>query len=397
MQAVILAGGKGTRLGAIGEGSPKPLIDVGGRPFIQYLIENLRRFGIAEIVLLVGPFARDFAARLGDGVAMGVRLIHVSEDPAAGTAGALLRAAQHLAPEFLLLNGDSYFDVNLLDLAVRAQRRDALAALALARVDDVGRFGNVSLSGDSITSFSEKTAAGPGLINGGVYWLKRALLVEIGASPASLERDVLPRLAARGVLLGFVYPGRFIDIGTPEDLARARDLLARWWRRPAAFLDRDGVLNRDVGYVWRQENFQWMPGAQRAVKRINDAGHLAIVITNQAGVARGLYGEADIGNLHRWMNDELGRDGAHIDAFYYCPHHPSEGQGAYRLACDCRKPAPGMLLRAMREWPVDRAASFMIGDKEIDMEAASAAGVRGLLFDGGDLDALVQSALGGRS
>src|SRR6202167_2092810 len=397
MQAVILAGGKGTRLGAIGEGSPKPLIDVGGRPFIQYLIENLRRFGIAEIVLLVGPFARDFAARLGDGVAMGVRLIHVSEDPAAGTAGALLRAAQHLAPEFLLLNGDSYFDVNLLDLAVRAQRRSALAALALARVDDVGRFGNVSLSGDSITSFSEKTAAGPRLINGGVYWLKRALLVEIGASPASLERDVLPRLAARGVLLGFVYPGRFIDIGTPEDLARARDLLARWWRRPAAFLDRDGVLNRDVGYVWRQENFQWMPGAQPAVKRINDAGHLAIVITNQAGVARGLYGEADIGNLHRWMNDELGRDGAHIDAFYYCPHHPSEGQGAYRLACDCRKPAPGMLLRAMREWPVDRAASFMIGDKEIDMEAASAAGVRGLLFDGGDLDALVQSALGGRS
>src|ERR1700684_2713128 len=92
-----------------------------------------------------------------------------------------------------------------------------------------------------------------------------------------------------------------------------------------------------------------------------------------------------------------GRDGAYIDAFYYCPHHPSEGQGAYRLACDCRKPAPGMLLRAMREWPVDRAARFMIGDKEIDMEAASAAGVRGLLFDGGDLDALVQSALGGRS
>src|ERR1700689_1210353 len=191
MQAVILAGGKGTRLGAIGEGSPKPLIDVGGRPFFQYLIENLRRFGIAEIVLLVGPFARDFAARLGDGVAMGVRLIHVSEDPAAGTAGALLRAAQHLAPEFLLLNGDSYFDVNLLDLAVQAQRlrgprRGALAALALARVDDVGRFGNVSLSGDSITSFSEKTAAGPGLINGGVYWLKRTLLAKIGASPASL-------------------------------------------------------------------------------------------------------------------------------------------------------------------------------------------------------------------
>src|ERR1700722_3536950 len=110
-------------------------------------------------------------------------------------------------------------------------------------------------------------------------------------------------------------------------------------------------------------------------------------------VARGLYSEADIRNLHRWMNDELGRDGAHIDAFYYCPHHPSEGLDGYRLACDCRKPAPGMLRRAMREWPVDRAASFMIGDKEIDMEAAAVAGVRGLRFAGGDLDALVQRAL----
>jgi D-glycero-D-manno-heptose 1,7-bisphosphate phosphatase len=166
--------------------------------------------------------------------------------------------------------------------------------------------------------------------------------------------------------------------------------------KPAAFLDRDGVLNRDNGFVWRREDFQWLPGAQRAVKRINDAGYLAIVITNQAGVARGLYGEADVRNLHRWMNDELGRDGAHIDAFYYCPHHPSEGQGAYRQVCDCRKPAPGMLLRAMHEWPVNRAASFMIGDKEIDVEAASAAGIRGLRFDGGDLDALVRSALGGR-
>ncbi len=166
--------------------------------------------------------------------------------------------------------------------------------------------------------------------------------------------------------------------------------------KPAAFLDRDGVLNRDLGYVWRREDFHWLPGAERAVKRLNDAGYLVFVVSNQAGVARGLYRSEDVEALHRWVNGELGKSDAHIDAFYYCPHHPSEGQGAYRVACDCRKPAPGMLLRAMREWPVDRAASFMIGDKDIDMAAASAAGVRGLRFDGGDLDALVQSALGSR-
>ena len=166
--------------------------------------------------------------------------------------------------------------------------------------------------------------------------------------------------------------------------------------KPAAFLDRDGVLNRDLGYVWRREDFHWLPGAERAVKRLNDAGYLVFVVSNQAGVARGLYRPEDVEVLHRWVNGELGKSGAHIDAFYYCPHHPSEGQGAYRVACDCRKPAPGMLLRAMREWPVDRAASFMIGDKAIDLEAAAAAGVRGLRFAGGDLDALVKSALGAR-
>ena len=165
--------------------------------------------------------------------------------------------------------------------------------------------------------------------------------------------------------------------------------------KPTAFLDRDGVLNRDQNYVWRREDFHWLPGAERAVKRLNDAGYLVIVISNQAGIARGLYQPEDVAALHRWVNGELGREGAHIDAFYYCPHHP-DGQGAYRQVCDCRKPAPGMLLRAMREWPVDRAASFMIGDKEIDMAAASAAGVRGLRYSGGDLDAFVRSALGSR-
>lgn len=163
-------------------------------------------------------------------------------------------------------------------------------------------------------------------------------------------------------------------------------------KRPAAFLDRDGVLNCDSGYVWRPEDFHWMPGAQRAVKRLNDAGYLVFVVTNQAGVARGLYKPADVEALHRWVNGVLGKSGAHIDAFYYCPHHPDFGR-----SCDCRKPAPGMLLRAMREWLVDRERSFMIGDKDIDMEAAKAAGVRGLRFDGGDLDALVMSVLGDRA
>jgi D-glycero-D-manno-heptose 1,7-bisphosphate phosphatase len=163
--------------------------------------------------------------------------------------------------------------------------------------------------------------------------------------------------------------------------------------RPAAFLDRDGVLNRDTGYVWRPEDFEWLPGAKAAIKLLNQAGYLVVVITNQSGVARGLYGEEDVQRLHRWMNQELGRTGAHIDAFYYCPHHPSEGRAPYRRRCDCRKPAPGMLRQAMREHPIDRDASFMVGDKDIDLEAAAAAGVRGIR-SAEPLDELVRGSIG---
>lgn len=390
LQAVILGGGKGTRLGALA-GGPKPLVEIGGRPFIAYLIDNLRRFGVSDIVILTGPFAGEYAARLDDSATASGRISLVSEPSPAGTAGALNHAAERLAPDFLLLNGDSYFDINLLDLAVRARTGGASAALALAKVDDSGRFGTVTLAGELVTAFVEKTNAGPGLINAGTYWLKRDIVAQIGAPPVSLERDVLPSLAAHGAVRGFVYQSPFIDIGTPDDLARARTLVPRWHRRPAAFLDRDGVLNRDTGYVYRAEDFVWLDGAKLTVKRLNDAGYLVVVITNQAGVARGLYSEDDVARLHRWINEELRRDGAHIDAFYYCPHHPTAGNGVYRRSCDCRKPSPGMVLRAMREWPVDPAASFFIGDKEIDMQAAEAAGIRGIRMSGGRVDVLLDS------
>jgi D,D-heptose 1,7-bisphosphate phosphatase len=393
MQAVILAGGKGTRLGALTADKPKPLLEVGGKPFIRYLIEALRRHGFTELVLLVGPFAQRYREAFGDGAALGVKLVLVPEDPPADTAGALLVAAPYLQPRFLLLNGDSFFDFNLLDLVARPMKGKWLARLALRRVDDAARYGAVVLDGDRINKFGEKSQAGSGIINGGVYWLRRALLDHIGPPPASLERDVLPRLAVEGLVRGAVYDGHFLDIGTPEDFTRAGELLARWERRPAAFLDRDGVLNRDTGYVHRASDFVWLDGAQEAIKRLNDRGWFVFVVTNQAGIARGYYQPRDVERLHRWMNAELRRLGAHVDAFYYCPHHPEEGREPYRQNCACRKPAPGMLLQAMRDWPVRREASFMIGDKDIDIAAASAAGVKGILYAQQNLESLVVDAI----
>ncbi len=156
-------------------------------------------------------------------------------------------------------------------------------------------------------------------------------------------------------------------------------------RRPAAFLDRDGVLNRDVGYVHTPDMIEWVPGAMAAVRYLNEAGYYTFVVTNQAGVAHGYYGEDDIHALHAWMNAELGRAGARIDAFFHCPYHPEGTVEAYRRVSEDRKPAPGMLLRARREWPVDWGRSFLVGDRDSDIAAAAAAGIPGHRFEGGDL------------
>jgi D-glycero-D-manno-heptose 1,7-bisphosphate phosphatase len=164
-------------------------------------------------------------------------------------------------------------------------------------------------------------------------------------------------------------------------------------RRPAAFLDRDGVLNVDTGYVHRWDQIEWIEGAIDAVKMLNDRGYLVIVVTNQAGVAYGYYRESDVVLLHETMNRELRKRGAHIDAFYYCPHHPTRGSSVYVKNCECRKPNPGLIRQALADWPVAADRSFLIGDKQSDVDAAQAAGVHGLLFLGGSLTDAVQQAL----
>lgn len=164
-------------------------------------------------------------------------------------------------------------------------------------------------------------------------------------------------------------------------------------RRPAIFFDRDGVLNEDSGYVFEIGGLKWIEGAAAAVGAVNAAGYFAFVVTNQSGVARGLYEERHVDALHQWMADELAKHGAHIDAFEYCPYHPEAVVERYRRASPRRKPAPGMITDLLERYPVDLSRSLLIGDKPSDLEAAAAAGVRGFLFPGGNLESFVRELL----
>jgi D-glycero-D-manno-heptose 1,7-bisphosphate phosphatase len=394
MQAVILAGGRGTRLGAMTDDCPKPLIDVGGRPFVDHLIANLARHGFTEILLLTGYLAERFKLLEARAGSLGCRITCLVETSPAGTAGALIHAREHLAPQFLLLNGDSLFDINYLDLCSPPMAPpDTLGVMALRRMPDTGRYGRVELSGSRVTNFAEKASGGSGLINGGIYWLDRSVLDWIGAVPASLEAHILPRLAKSGRLAARSYERFFIDIGIPEDLARAQDAIPAQMRRPAVFLDRDGVLNADTGYPHRPDQIEWTEGAHAAVKHFNDEGYFVFVVTNQAGVARGLYDEDRVRALHRWMNVELMCGGAHVDDWRFCPFHPEGTVAGYCRSHPWRKPGPGMLTDLMEHWPVDPARSILIGDRGTDLEAARGANITGHLFKGGSLADFARSVL----
>lgn len=401
MQAAILIGGLGTRLGAAVRDLPKPLLEVGGRPFLEHLLLNLRRFGFDDFLLLAGYRAGAVRERYGPDSAfvaeLGAAVTVIEEPEPLGTAGAVKHAQDRLQPSFLLLNGDSLFDFNYLDLCCVEQDNepaDWLGRVALRPVDDASRYGLVGLNGSLITAFREKPdRPQPGLINAGIYWLKRELVEWIPDGRVSLEQEVFPRLAVGAKLVGRAYQGFFIDIGIPQDLARARQSLVESLRKPAVFLDRDGTLNHDAGYTYRIEDFRWIEGAPAAIKRLNDAGYLVFVVSNQAGIARGYYDRAAVERLHGWMQEQLRRLGAHIDAIRICPHHLEGKIAALAVDCACRKPKPGMLLDLIDAWQPQLEQSLMLGDRPSDCAAGSAAGVPARLVPTGQILPIVESIL----
>ena len=385
-QSCILVGGKGTRLGDLTRTTPKPLLEIGqGVAFLDIIIEQVVRQGFDDVVLLAGHLGHLVKERY-DGRQFGAGRVRVVVEPEPrGTGGALISAQEIIAPRFLLLNGDLFFDINLRAIAAEASAHEAL--VALCRVSDPSRYGTVELKGKEIRRFREKSVnvRAPALINAGIYALRQSIVNCIDALPCSIETDIFPTFAEERRLVGSVHKGYFLDIGLPATLEQARRELLGLRVRPAVFMDRDGVLNIDHGYVHRPDDVKWIPGAKAAVRRLNDLGYRVIVVTNQAGVAHGHYAEDDVIYLHRWMQDQLAMAGAFIDAFYYCPHHPEARIEKYRGHNVNRKPNPGMILQALSDLTIRKDQSFLIGDKESDVEAAQRAGIPGFLFPGGNL------------
>jgi D,D-heptose 1,7-bisphosphate phosphatase len=389
-QAVILVGGKGTRLGERTANTPKPLVPVGGRPFLEYLLEECSRYGFSEVLLLCGYKAAAIVDQFSGRTVRGMKIATCIETEPAGTAGALYHARTRLADRFLLLNGDSIFDFNWLALGVQ-KLRGALVRMATAANVPGNRYGRVAIESGRVRVLAAQDASLP--INAGVYVVSKEIISHIGSLPASLEVDVLPKLVGIGLVQAEIYRGRFIDIGIHEDLERSQSLVPAIVRRPAVFLDRDGVLNQDLNYVHRPEDFLWIDGARDTIRWLNDNGHYVFVVTNQAGVAHGLYGEEAVQSLHKWVQTDLRSIGAHVDCFQYSPFHPQAVVPAYRSDSQLRKPGAGMILKCLEEWPVAKEASFLIGDKETDLQAAASAGVPGHLFSGGNLFDMVRRIL----
>jgi D-glycero-D-manno-heptose 1,7-bisphosphate phosphatase len=363
-------------------------------------MRELVRFGVTDFLLLTGHLSEEIektAARIQADLPLDVRVTFSEEPIRAGTGGAVFHARDRLEERFLLCNGDSLFDCNLASLLAAAAEGDGgtIGWMVLRRLEDASRFGVVALDKQRVTAFRERPPPGePGVINGGIYLFDRRLVDHLRPA-CSLEGDVMPGLAAAGALRGIQAEGYFRDIGMPDDFARAQTEVPALLHRRALFLDRDGVINVDHGHVGSRERFEFVAGALDTIRFATRSGWHVFIVTNQSGVARGYYSEADVRDLMAWVADQARCIGGTIDDWRFCPYHEDGTVEAYRRASDWRKPAAGMLLDLIRAWEVDPARSMMIGDQPTDLQAAAAAAMPAHLFPGGNLLDFVRPLLSG--
>lgn len=392
MKAVILAGGKGTRLGDLTKEIPKPMLPVCGRPLLEYHLTLLKRYNITEVWIMVNYLKDVIISHFGNGEAWGVQIHYYEEAEPLGTTGGIKAIEHVLQEDFLVLYGDVMVEMDLSRLIDFHQQHNADATLVLHPNDHPADSDLVELDKEKrIIRFHAKPHNSElyyrNLVNAGLYVMRPQLIKSIPAGcAADFGRDIFPSIVGTHYLAGYNTTEYLKDMGTPERLHRVeKDIMSgrverRSYRhtQKAIFLDRDGVLNDDTDFIRRLDDLILYPDVPEAVKRINDSDYAAIVITNQSVVARNLCTEDYLRQIHNKLETDLGKSHAWLDDIYYCPHHPHRGypeeNTALKIECECRKPKPGMLLQAAKDYCIDLSASWMLGDNERDIEAGRAAG-----------------------
>ncbi len=367
-QAVILAGGRGTRLAPLTDTRPKPMIEFHGRPFLEYLVVMLREQGIRRILLLLGYLPQAVIDHFGDGSRFGVEIDYSVTPVEDDTGLRVRRAADRLDPVFLLMYCDNYWPLPLDRLWRAYVRAGAPALVTVYENADAYTRDNLRVE-DGHVAVYDKSRTAPGLkgVDIGFLIVDRRVIDMLPEGNVSFEASLYPRLVAEGGLAAFVTAHRYYSVGSHARLPLTGAFLAR---RPTVVLDRDGVLNARMPraeYVRSWTDWRWLDGALDALRRFAEAGWRVVVITNQAGIARGAMTENDLAAIHERMVGEAREAGGRIDAIYHCPHGWDEG-------CECRKPRPGMLFEAQRAFDLDLSRVYFIGDDERDGQAADAAG-----------------------
>ncbi len=394
MKTVIMSGGKGTRIAKRFPDIPKPLIPICGKPVLEHEIQCLKEQGFTDIILTVSHMADKIIEYFGDGAKLGVHIEYFVENQPLGNAGALFKLRDKLTEDFLLLNADSVFNIDFDRFVAFHKEHGALATLFTHPNDHPFDSGLILTDGDkAVTQWLTKEDQRPqwyrNCVNAGLHILSPKLLTTRPDTPKiDLDRQILKPLAGAGKMFAYQSPEYVKDMGTPERLeAVSRDYESGKVfernlrnRQKAIFLDRDGTINKYVGFLRNIDDFELLPTASAAIKRINRSGYLAIVVTNQPVIARGEITFTELQEIHKKLETLLGREGAYLDAIYYCPHHPDKGfKGEIpelKIRCDCRKPKPGMLMQASEDFNIDLESSWMIGDGEQDRGAGEAVGCR---------------------
>lgn len=372
-EAIVLAGGFGTRLAHVVPDVCKPMAPVAGEPFLRHVLDLLDLAGFARVIIADGH-RREQIESYFMGTYRGLEIDYSTEDTPLLTGGAIKRALTKCAQsEIFVLNGDTWFDVDFEDMERMLLRHSsAQCCVAAKRMGNFDRYGTLDIKEDGVVrSFREKKPRIEGLINGGVYLIRKDAL-DFEPDVFSFENDWLESVVSKGIIVACEMDGDFIDIGVPEDYKLAQRMFSDVEKGyKVALFDRDGTINVDTGHMHRIEDCILISSTVNKMRRYTEDPEWRVaVVTNQAGIAKGMYSVAEMRKLHRQMAKQLKVVGVEVDAWYFCPHHPD-----YTEACNCRKPAPGMLLRAMRDFNSSSSYCVMYGDSEADRQAAKAANV----------------------